>query len=52
MAKDQAIEVDQRGELQPADKGSAQTAHKTDKGKMPSQQVEQDDQPNKDSIPG
>jgi hypothetical protein len=47
MAKDQGIGLDDKAQEQPQDKERAQTAHKTDQGKMPPQKVEQDDEPAK-----
>jgi hypothetical protein len=47
MAQDQGIDVDQKGEQQPKDKGRAQSAGTTENGKMPPQKVEEDDRPQK-----
>jgi hypothetical protein len=51
MASDQGISVDQKGEQQPKDKDRAQTVHTSDNGGAP-QKPNQNDQPNKDSVPG
>jgi hypothetical protein len=47
MSKDQRIDLGDKAREQPKDKDRAQTAHKTDRGKMPPQKVEQEDDPQK-----
>jgi hypothetical protein len=46
MPKDKeghGVVLDDKGQEQPADKERAQTAHKTEKGKMPPQKVRKDE---------
>lgn len=46
------MEAHQKSEQQAIDKDRAQTSHTTDEGKIPPKEIDEDDQPNKTSVPG
>lgn len=52
MANDRGMEAHQKSEQQTIDKDRAQTSHTTDEGKIPPKEIDEDDQPNKTSVPG